>query len=170
MWFCLWTFFLLVTYFITALTIMSHGIWLSKAPLSCFCCFFVFQPEVFWLFSPFYSFMSSLEPFHQVPGKSLLGTRLCSLHSQLTEPSPLPDEGQCYFPHTTAEMHRDGLLAHSCKAVALLHAPAPSSPRQHSGYTDKPETTKPGSSAESLAVHAVTLLRIPGDSRNHAGF
>lgn len=49
----------------------------------------------------------------------------------------------------------------------LLQLPAPSSPRQRGGYADKPETTNPGS-AKSQAVHAITLLRIPGHSRNCA--
>ena len=148
---------------------MSHGIWLSKAPLSFFVVFVCFNQTCSGYFHPltllcqvWSHFIKSQENLCWVPG--------CALYMcRLIEPSPLPDEGRGYFPHTTAEMHRDGLLAHSCKAVALL-LPAPSSPRQHSGYTDKPETTKPGASAESLAVPAVTLLRIPGDSRNHEGF
>lgn len=50
-----------------------------------------------------------------------------------------------------------------CWPTATKHSlfcllPAPSSPRQHRGRSDKPETTKPGLSAESLAVPAVTLL------------
>ena len=49
----------------------------------------------------------------------------------------------------------------------LLQLPAPSSPRQRGGYIDKPETTNPWS-AKSQAVHAITLLRIPGHSRNCA--
>ena len=132
----------------------------------CVCvCVCVFQPEVFWLCSPFYSYLSNLEPFHQVPGSSLVGTRLCSLHV-LNEPSPLPDEGRCCFPILQLRCtEMDGWSI--ATKQQLLQLPAPSSPRQRGGYTDKPETTNPGS-AKSQAVHAITLLRIPGHSRNRA--
>ena len=125
-------------------------------------CVCVFQPEVYWLCSPFYCCLSSLEPFHQedlwwVPG--------CALY-MLNEPSPLPDEGRVVFPILQLRCTEMDSWSTATKQQ-LLQLPAPSSPRQRGGYADKPETTNPGS-AKSQAVHAITLLRIPGHSRNCA--
>ena len=150
---------------------MSHGIWLRKAPLSLFCCFFLcFIQECPGCFHPltllwqvWSHFIKSQENLCWVPVCALYTASSLNPHHCLMKVSAIflilqlsCTEMDCW--HTAA------------KQQLLCVPPAPSSPRRHSGYTDKPETTKPGSSAESLAVHAVTLLRLPGDSRNHAGF
>lgn len=98
----------------------------------------MFQPEVSWLCSPFYSCLSSLEPSHQVPGRSLVGTRLCSVY-MLSEPSPLPDEGRCCFPRNCS-WDAETVGWSIATKQQLLQLPAPSSP---GSMVDTPLSLRP---------------------------
>lgn len=60
-------------------------------------------------------------------------------------------------------------LSNTLHFLSLLHALSSQLTQAAQWTDDKPETTHLGSSAESLAMRAVSLLRISGDSRNHAG-